>query len=73
MFEQQKKFRNLENDKKLFAEETINFIKKQKISIDKLKKENESLKELIVQIILFRLKLIMRRIMSQGTAWILKV
>jgi len=73
LFEQQKKFRNLENDKKLFAEETINFIKKQKISIDKLKKENESLKELIVQIILFRLKLIMRRIMSQGTAWILKV
>ena len=38
LFEQQKKFRNLENDKKLFAEETINFIKKQKISIDKLKK-----------------------------------
>jgi len=73
LFEQQKKFRNLENDKKLFAEETINFIKKQKISIDKLKKENESMKELIVQIILFRLKLIMRRIMSQGTAWILKV
>ena len=40
LFEQQKKFRNLENDKKLFAEQTINFIKKQKISIDKLKKQN---------------------------------
>lgn len=38
LFEQQKKFRNLEIDKKLFAEETINFIKKQKMNIDKLKK-----------------------------------
>lgn len=38
LFEQQKKFKNLESDKKYFAEETINFIKKQKMTIDKLKK-----------------------------------
>ena len=32
----------------MFAEETINFIKKLKTGIDKLKRENEALKELIV-------------------------
>lgn len=44
LFDQQKKFKNLEADKKLFAEETINAIKKQKMAIDKLRKENEALK-----------------------------
>lgn len=67
LFEQQKKFRNLEADKKLFAEETINFIKKQKMSIDKLKKENEALKELIVTHPLSRLKSTTRRITSPST------
>ena len=44
LFEQQKKFRNVESDKKMFAEETINLIKKQKMTIDKMRKENEALK-----------------------------
>lgn len=64
LFQQQKKFRNLETDKKLFAEETINFIKKQKMGIDKLKKENEALKELIVSFCLYRPKSIMKRTTS---------
>ena len=50
LFEQQKKFRNVESDKKMFAEETINLIKKQKMTIDKMRKENEALKELIVRV-----------------------
>ena len=50
LFEQQKKFRSVESDKKMFAEETINLIKKQKMTIDKMRKENEALKELIVRV-----------------------
>lgn len=45
--EEQRKFRNLESDRKYYAEEAISRIKKQKGTIEKLKKENETLKELI--------------------------
>ncbi len=38
----------METDKKYFADQTINAIKKQKMSIDKLKKQNQALKQLIV-------------------------
>ena len=48
LFEQKKKFKNLESDKKAYIEETVKVIKKQKTTIDKLKKENEALKDLIV-------------------------
>lgn len=47
--EQQKKFRNLESDRKAYAEETVANIKKQRGIIDKLKNENYILKDLIAK------------------------
>ncbi|CAD8088840.1 unnamed protein product [Paramecium primaurelia] len=49
LLEQQKKFRNLESDRKAYAEETVANIKKQRGIIDKLKNENYILKDLIAK------------------------
>lgn len=46
--EYQRKFRNLESDRKAYAEETVALIKKQRGIIDKLKNENQQLKDIIV-------------------------
>lgn len=48
LFEQKKKYKNLESDKRTYIDESVKVIKKQKSAIDKLKKENEALKDLIV-------------------------
>ncbi len=45
--EYQRKFRNLESDRKAYAEETVALIKKQRGIIDKLKNENQQLKDII--------------------------
>lgn len=41
----QRKYKNIENDRKTYNEETQAQLKKQKNMIDKLQKENQSLKE----------------------------
>lgn len=41
----QRKYKNVENDRKAFNEETQAQLKKQKNMVDKLQKENEQLKE----------------------------
>lgn len=46
--EYQRKFRNLESDRKAYAEETVALIKKQRGIVDKLKNENQQLKDIIV-------------------------
>ncbi|KAL4455785.1 hypothetical protein ABPG74_003195 [Tetrahymena malaccensis] len=45
--EYQRKFRNLESDRKAYAEETVALIKKQRGIVDKLKNENQQLKDII--------------------------
>lgn len=50
LFEQKKKYKNLETDKKTYIDESVKVIKKQKATIDKLKKENDALKDLIVNL-----------------------
>jgi len=41
----QRKFKNVENDRKVFTEDTQSQLKKQKAMIEKLQKENQQLKE----------------------------
>lgn len=38
LFQQKKKYKNLESDKKAFIDESVKIIKKQKTTVDKLKK-----------------------------------
>lgn len=38
LFEQKKKYKNLESDKKAYIDESVKVIKKQKTTLDKLKK-----------------------------------
>eukprot|EP00002_Diphylleia_rotans_P038164 TRINITY_DN8634_c0_g1_i2.p1 TRINITY_DN8634_c0_g1~~TRINITY_DN8634_c0_g1_i2.p1 ORF type:complete len:382 (-),score=86.43 TRINITY_DN8634_c0_g1_i2:1677-2822(-) len=45
-----RKFRLLEGERKAFAEESQNTLRKQRISLEKLKKENEYLKEELAQV-----------------------
>ena len=40
----QREYRNMEQDRKAYTEESQNIIRRQQKSIDKLRKENESLK-----------------------------
>lgn len=48
LFEQKKKYKNLQSDKKTYIDESVKVIKKQKTTIEKIKKQNEALKDLIV-------------------------
>ena len=50
MAEYQRKFRNLEADRKAYAEETLTIVKKQIAIVEKLKEENTSLKDLIAKL-----------------------
>ena len=59
--EEQRKFRNLESDQKYYTDEVVILIKKQKGTLDKLQKENDILKELVVPISLFRLNCTKRK------------
>lgn len=52
LFEQKRKYKNLESDKKTYIDESVKIIKKQKTTIEKIKKENEALKDLIVFFVL---------------------
>ena len=38
LFEQKKKYKNLESDKKTYIDESVKIIKKQKTTIEKIKK-----------------------------------
>lgn len=56
LFEQKRKYKNLESDKKTYIDESVKVIKKQKTTIEKLKKQNEALKDLIVKLCLYIVK-----------------